>query len=81
MAQHNLFSFYVKMYSSLKVLAKKEKKTNKWKYIQEQSRAEAAERKSTFTVCPAVTPLFILRSLLAYNATCTITKDTKREAI
>lgn len=49
-----------------------------------ESRVEAAELKSTFTVCPAVPsphPLFILRSLLAYNATCTITKDTKREAI
>lgn len=45
-------------------------------------RAEGAERAApNLSPCAAVTPPFSLRSLLAYNATCTITKDTKREAI
>lgn len=45
-------------------------------------RAEAAECAApNLLPCAAATPPFSLRSLLAYNATCTITKDTKREAI
>lgn len=57
----------------------------KWKYIQGQSRELRQLSSNQPSLCAQLSrpphPLFILRSLLAYNATCTITKDTKREAI
>lgn len=59
LAQHNLFSFYVKMYRVLwKYLLRKKKneKKNKTNGNTYRDRVEAAERKSTFTVCPTVTP-------------------------